>query len=101
MRTAKFILSLLLLSAAGYAQQSGSNPSTVSGCLVSVNGVFTLIAPNGERYLLKGDHDTLFSYNGKQVQVTGTPKSTKKSASGAMPVKFEVSAIKKLADVCQ
>jgi hypothetical protein len=101
MRAAKIAIFFLLFSAAGLAQQSSANPVTISGCLISVNGAFTLRTPQGERFILKGDHDTLFSYNGKQVQITGTPKSTKKGSSTPKSGEFHVSSFKKLADVCQ
>jgi hypothetical protein len=98
MRAAKLAFLFLVLSATSFAQQSASRPTTITGCLMSLNGAFTLLTPNGEHYILKGDHDTLFSYNGKQVQITGTPKSSKKATANH---EFQVSSIKKLADVCQ
>ena len=68
---------VLLMAASAFENKP---PQTIEGCMVSLNGVFTLGTPNGERYVLKGDHDTLFSYNGKQVRITGT---LKKSSSGS------------------
>jgi len=81
------------------AQQSAPTPTTISGCLMGMNGAFTLTTSDGQRYILKGDHDTMFSYNGKQVQIKGKAKSTKKTPS--KPATFQVSDIKKLADFCQ
>ena len=81
------------------AQQSASTLTTLSGCMLGLNGVFSLTTANGVRYVLKGDHDTLFSYNGKQVEVKGTMKVTKKTSS--KPATFHVTEVKKLADFCQ
>ena len=94
-------LSLLLTAFA--APSDDSQPKTIEGCVISINGAFTLGTPNGERYILKGDHDTLFSYNGKQVRITGT---VKKSSGGSSPSQGEprmlkVSNIKKVYDTCQ
>ncbi len=78
-------------------------PKAIEGCVTSINGTFVLGTPNGERYILKGDHDTLFSYNGKQVQITGTlkkPPDGSTSSQGA-PRTLKVSDIKKLYDTCQ
>ena len=98
MRAIKFFILLVGLSAAIFGQQSGGGPTTLTGCLISINGSFTLQTANGERYLLKGDHDKLLSYNGKQVQVTGTPETTGKAAA---LYEFQVTSVKKIADACQ
>jgi len=91
----------VLLSLPAFAQQSSASHVTISGCLISLNGSFTLLTPTGERFFLKGDHNTLFSYNGKQVKITGTPKSINKSSGTPKPGEFRVSEVKKIADVCQ
>jgi hypothetical protein len=101
MPVVKLVVLLLLVSSASLGQQSNGSPTTISGCLMSLNGSFTLLTATGERFILKGDHDTLFTYNGKQVKVIGTPKSNKKNASPPKPSEFQVSSVKKLADVCQ
>ena len=101
MRNLSIVLFLGLSLALGFGQQTGGNPITVSGCLMSVNGGFSLSTHNGDRYVLKGDHNTMFGYNGKLVQVTGTVKSPKKSSSDAKPVTLRVTEIKKVADFCQ
>lgn len=98
MRTAQTLLLLLLISTTSSAQPPSGPPTTITGCLMSMNGAFALTTANGDRYILKGAHDRLFSYNGAQVQVTGTPKATKK---GAAKHEFQVTDIKKIADVCQ
>ena len=95
-------LFLLSLTALGW-QPNSQQPKTIEGCVASINGVFMLGTPNGERYILKGDHDALFSYNGKQVRITGTVKTDSDggpSPAGA-PRTLKVSDIKKVYDTCQ
>jgi hypothetical protein len=99
MRAAQLVLLCLAISGSLPAQQSVKSPTTLSGCVLSLNGMFSLTTSDGNRYVLKGDHDTLLSYNGKQVQVTGTMKATKKTSS--KPATFHVTDIKKIADFCQ
>jgi hypothetical protein len=99
MRAVRLMFFCALISFSAYAQQSTTTPTTLSGCVLSLNGVFSLTTSNGIRYVLKGDHDTLLSYNGKQVEVKGTIKATKKTAS--KPATFHVTDIKKVADFCQ
>jgi hypothetical protein len=100
MRTAATFLLMVCLPAASFAQQAASTHVTVSGCLLSLNGAFTLLTPKGERFILKGDHDTMFRYNGKQVQITGTTKSGTKDDPAPHPAELQVSKVKKLYDVC-
>ncbi len=92
------VVLLLLFPTLAIAQQPNAGPTKISGCLMSMNGAFILTTATGDRYTLKGDHDTLFSYNGKQVQVTGTPKPSQKAEAKR---EFQVAAVKKIADVCQ
>lgn len=96
---ARLAMLCIAISVCAFAQPSASTPTTLSGCMLSLNGVFSLTTANGVRYVLKGDHDTLFSYNGKQVEVKGTMKATKKTSS--KPATFHVTEVKKLADFCQ
>jgi hypothetical protein len=98
LRTITLLILVAGLSAATFGQQSPSGPTTLTGCLISVNGQFTLQTSNGDRYILKGEHDTLLSYNGKQIQVTGKPATSKKAAAQH---EFHVSSVKKIADFCQ
>jgi hypothetical protein len=96
--------SWLLLSLTVLVSPSESKPpQTIEGCVMSINGSFTLGTPNGERYILKGDHDTLFSYNGKQVRITGTVKKPSGGSSSLQgePRTLKVSDIKKVYDTCQ
>jgi Protein of unknown function (DUF5818) len=101
MRAAIALFLLLFVSAACFSQQPTGNPPTITGCLVGLNGGFILTTHNGQRYVLKGHHNTLLRHNGQQVQVTGPPPSTNKSTPPPNPGEFHVSTIKKLADVCQ
>ena len=98
MRAVTLVVLLAGLSAASFGQQPSGGPTTLTGCLMSINGSFTLQTANGERYILKGDHDTLLSYNGKQIQVTGTPATSKKASARH---EFQVTSVKKIADFCQ
>lgn len=92
----------LLSLTATMAQSDGGKSKTVEGCVTSINGAFMLGTPDGQRYLLKGDHDTLFGYNGKQVRVTGTvKKASKNSSSQGEPRTLRVSDVKKVYDTCQ
>ena len=102
MRPWMLVACLLVLSMAASAFEN-KPPQTIEGCIVSINGAFTLGTPNGERYVLKGDHDTLFSYNGKQVRITGTLKksSSGSPASPGEPRTLKVTDIKKVYDTCQ
>ncbi len=108
MRTWILVTCLLFLSLMTFGQQSPStqaNPNaapggstgavTVVGCVGSINGYFTLGTRRGDRYRLKGDHDTLLGYNGMQVAISGTVKSSEKGRT------LEISNIKKLSDTCQ
>ena len=94
----------LFLSLTAVAWQSDSQqPKTIEGCVASINGAFMLGTPNGERFILKGDHDALFSYNGKQVRITGTVKKSGKASGSSQgePRTLKVSDIKKVYDTCQ
>ena len=96
-----FCSSLLSLTALG-APSPNSQPKTIEGCVISINGAFRLNLPNGQSYILQGDHSNLFSYNGMQVQVTGTVKKpSNSSASSGLPQTLKVSGIKKTHDTCQ
>lgn len=100
-RVAVCCLVLVSLSAFGMPQDY-SQPKTIEGCVVGVNGAFRLSTANGETYMLQGDHSTLLSYNGMQVRVTGTVKKPPRGTStrGA-PRTLKVSDIKKVSQTCQ
>ena len=100
MRNASIIFFVVLSSAACIGQHAGETTITVSGCMIGMNGSFKLSTHEGGLYVLKGDHSTLFGYNGMLVEVTGTIK-TAKTSSHAKPVTLHVTKVKKLADSCQ
>jgi hypothetical protein len=70
MRKGSIFLIALLLLAQCVGQQS-NHSITVAGCVMNVNGEFHLLTRD-RTYILKGKHDTLFGYDGKQVEVMGT-----------------------------
>jgi hypothetical protein len=96
------LLSLfLLLSLTAFASpQDTTQPKTIEGCVLGINGGFRLNTANGETYLLKGHHSSMFNYNGKQVRITGTMKKSEKGSAGA-PRTLQVTDIKKVYDTCQ
>jgi hypothetical protein len=77
-----------------------SRTVTVAGCVVSVNGEFQLQTP-GRTFILKGRHDTVLGYSGKQVEIVGTVDAGGKSSPQGVPVVLHISKIKKVADFCQ
>ena len=108
MRTWILLPCLLLFSLISLAQQSsptqanpngapagGTGAMTVVGCVSSINGYFTLGTRRGDLYRLKGDHDSLLGYNGKEVAISGTVTSSEKART------LQVSKIKKISDTCQ
>jgi hypothetical protein len=98
MRAIKLLILMIGLSAATFGQQSANGPTTLTGCLISINGSFTLQTSNGVRYILVGDHDKLLSYNGKLIEVTGALGTSKKAVARH---EFKVASVTKIADVCQ
>lgn len=97
MRKSSVIAVIVLLAAVCLGQQSAGTSIKVSGCVESINGEFRLIA-QGQTYILKGDHDTLFEYTGMLVEVTG--KLDKVPSSQTVPAVLHVTKLKKLADTC-
>jgi hypothetical protein len=109
MRTSTLLACLLLLfsltTLAQQAPSSQSNPNapsagsaaavTVVGCVNSINGYFTLGTRRGDLYRLKGDHDSLLSYNGKEVAVSGTVKASEQGRT------LEIVKMKKVSEDCQ
>src|SRR5271166_3388673 len=92
------VVFVVVLATLALAQQSSKQPIKVAGCVMSINGEFRLLT-QGQTYTLKGDHDTLFSYSGMQVEVTGTVDPSK-AADRGVPVVLHVTKLKKLADSC-
>ena len=92
---------LLSLTAFGAPQDSSSTqPVTIEGCVMGINGAFRLSTANGQTYLLKGHHSSMFNYNGKQVRITGTVDKPQKGSAGA-PRTLHITDIKKVSDSCQ
>lgn len=99
------LLFLLLLSPAQQLPSSqgnppdtpagDSNPKTFEGCVTAMNGAFRLVTGSGAVLRLKGHHSELFSYNGKQVRITGSL-----APSDSAPRILVISKIKKLYDTC-
>jgi len=100
MRIACVLLLMITFAVPSFGQQAGSSKVKVAGCVESLNGKFQLITQQGT-YVLKGDHDTLFGYTGKLVEVTGNVDAAAKSQPPEIPVVLHVTKLKKLADACQ
>jgi len=100
MRKLYALLVIVMFAGASLGQQAGSSKVKVAGCVQAVNGKFELITQKGN-YVLKGDHDALFGYTGKLVEVTGKVDAAAKSQPPELPVVLHVSKLKKLADACQ
>ncbi len=93
-----FVIALLLL-----AQCVGQQPKhsvTVAGCVMNVNGEFHLLTRD-KTYVLKGKHDTLLGYSGKQVEIIGTTDAGNASSPQGVPVVLHILKLKKVADFCQ
>jgi len=98
MRAIKLLILLVGLSDLSRGQQSGGVPTTLSGCVIGLNGSFTLETSDGIRHILIGSQNELLSHNGQLVVVTGTPGTSQRAV---VQHEFQVSSVKKLADVCQ
>ena len=100
MRKACLVLLMFMLALPSLGQQATSSKIKVVGCVEAVNGQFQLITRDGN-FVLKGDHNTLFGYNGMLVQVTGKLDAAAKSQPEGVPVVLHVTKLKKVADFCQ
>jgi len=110
MKRTYFLLSVLLLSGStlwGQGPGAESAEMTVTGCLVSDQGIFVVNA-NDKHYQLAGKA-AFQQYVGKQVRVVGKESYSKKPGTGGkaenMVIRvdsptFTVSKIEKLADTC-
>ncbi len=83
----------------GSTASTASTPAKLSGCLMNINGTFYLLTANRERFMLKGKHNTMFSHNGQQVEITVKPD--KDSSAHGSPTTLTVTHIEQLAQVCQ
>ena len=93
-----FVIALLLL--AQCVGQQSNHSVTVAGCVMNVNGEFHLLTRD-KTYVLKGKHDTLLGYSGKQVEVVGTTDAASASSPQGVPVVLHITRLKKVADFCQ
>jgi hypothetical protein len=91
---------VLFLSSLLLAQHGNEPTIKVSGCVTGINGSFRLTTYDGEQYLLKGHHSSLFSYNGMLVEITGYLKPTPTPSTQSVPKTLQIVRIKKLADSC-
>ena len=115
------LLSVLLLSAMWLAAQepsskdakttpAGPAPITVVGCVVGLNGGYSLTADASKQYFLNGDEAVLHRYLGQQVRVLGTADYRKKPGTNGKaenmairadsPQTLTIMKIEKLADTC-
>ena len=99
MRKGLIFLIALLLAAQCIGQQS-NHRITVAGCVMNENGEFHLITRD-RTYILKGKHDTLLGYNGKQVEIAGTTDAGSASSQQGLPIVLHITKLKKVADSCQ
>jgi hypothetical protein len=93
-----FLIALLLLSQC--VGQQSNHSITVAGCVMNVNGEFHLLTRD-RTYVLKGKHDSLLGYSGKQVEVMGTTNASSASSQQGVPVVLHITRLKKLTDFCQ
>ena len=101
MRRTSIILVIVLTVTAALGRAADDATVTVVGCLNGINGSFQLVTRKGRTYILKGDHDTLFDYGGKLVQVTGRVDAGQKPPPPGAPATLRINKIKKLADSCE
>jgi len=114
MRGACLTVAILLSCSISFSLQSNSSaatvgtpassaaintPTTLSGCLMNMNGAFFLTTANGERFILKGKHNSMFSHNGQQVEITVKPDTG--SSPHASPRPLTVTHIEMVAQVCR
>lgn len=89
------------------AGQTGSNPSTLQGCLSYTYGHYRLTDSTGTPYQLTLEANKLHKLVGHQVEVTGMPgvrtsdttQQGQESSGREVPV-FKVKTVKSIADTC-
>ena len=84
---------------------------TVAGCVVELNGGYTLAIGGNKQYLLDGDDAVLHGYLGQEVRVTGKTSYRKKPGKDGKaenmvilqgsPQTLTISKILKVADTCR
>jgi hypothetical protein len=100
---------LVAQQASSQQTTQGSQPVTVQGCLTSSNGRYSLTDAAQNHFELQGKGNDLEENAGKQVEITGTPSSSKSENPGgndsAQPSQVPihtlvVSSVKTIADSC-
>jgi hypothetical protein len=111
-QTKTSMLALLLLVCAGGLHANGASKAssleTISGCLQSSEGQYSLIDDSQTIHHLVGGAAKLKSYVGRQVEITGKPGVRTSdatppggaSAAVTQPI-FEVKSVKDIAATCK
>src|SRR5258708_28319703 len=76
---------------------------TVTGCLSSAGGTYTLTDKSGKTYQLAGDTSKLSEHVGHEVKITGTVGSASASSSaatGGEPT-LQVTSMKHISKTCE
>jgi hypothetical protein len=117
MRKSTFLFILLFSAMCLPAQQSSSSDSspsggsiTVLGCVLQLNGGYSLAVDARKQYYLAGDDAVLHRYLGQKVRVLGNASYRKKAGTNGKaenmvilagsPQTLTVSRIDKVADTC-
>lgn len=110
------LISVLMLGASWAAAQSypsqGADASaagqqhSVTGCLSSSGGAYTLAAKNGKTYELTGDTAKLSDHVGHEMKITGTMSPASESSTGTMAKSsgeetIDVTTFKHISKTCQ
>lgn len=106
------VFTLVLLISAVWLQtqaagQTGSNTSTLQGCLTFTDGHYRVTLSDGTFRQLTHEVNKLHKYVGHQVEVTGMPgvrtsdttQQGQESTAREVPV-FQVKTVKSIADTC-
>lgn len=111
MRKTMLFTLVLLISAVWLptqaAGQTGSNTSTMQGCLKYTYGHYRLIHSDGTMHQLSLEANKLHKLVGHEVEVTGMPgvrtsdttQQGEESSAREVPV-FKVKSVKSIADTC-
>ncbi|MDR3747499.1 MAG: hypothetical protein P4M04_04995 [Acidobacteriota bacterium] len=93
---------------AGKTASKAANLMTITGCLQTPAGQYTLIEDNGTPHQLSGGARKLKPHVGHEVEITGKPgirtydTTQPGAASSAVEEKvFEVQSVKHIADTCK
>ena len=90
------------------ASSKGSDLPTLTGCLATAKGGYTLTEDNGQTHELSGGGSKLRAHVGQEVEIAGKPgtktvdNTPPGGASNVMEFAvFEVKSVKKIADQCR